>query len=290
MLAEYKYTLLRRMRGQIIGWGIGLALYGLMMAALFDSIIGIEGFEEMIASYPPELMVFFGDLMSITTPAGYLDIYYFSYMTMIIGIFAAGAGAGLLVSDEEDGVLDLILAHPIGRNALFWGRLLGFVTATTAILIIGWLSWLIPSGSNGMDLSWIEFLRPFLPLLVVLLLFGALALLFSMVLPSARMAGMLSGGLVVANFLVLGLANSNAQLEAVVKYTPLYYYQGGDAVFGLNWGWIAGLTLVSVILVLVAWWRFQQRDIRVGGEGGWQWPSVLGRLGRRAETADRAAA
>ncbi len=290
MFAEYKYTVLHRLRGQIIGWGIGLALYGLMMAALFDSIIGIEGFEEMIASYPPELMVFFGDLMSITTPAGYLDIYYFSYMTMIIGIFAAGVGAGLLVSDEEDGVLDLVLAHPIGRNALFWGRLLGFVTATAVILIIGWLSWLIPSGGNGMDLTWIEFLRPFLPLLMVLLLFGALALLFSMLLPSARMSGMLSGGLVVANFLVLGLAKSNSQLETVVKYTPLYYYQGGKAVFGLDWGWIAGLLAATVVLVLLAWWRFLRRDIRVGGEGGWRWPVVLGRFGRRAETPERAAA
>ena len=48
MFAEFKHTL-RRLRGQIIGWGIGLALYGLLMVSLFDSIVGIEGFAEMIA-------------------------------------------------------------------------------------------------------------------------------------------------------------------------------------------------------------------------------------------------
>ena len=33
LLTEFKHTL-RRLRGQILGWGIGLALYGLMMGAM----------------------------------------------------------------------------------------------------------------------------------------------------------------------------------------------------------------------------------------------------------------
>ena len=271
MLVEFTYTM-RRLRGQIIGWGIGLALYGLMMVSLFDSIAGLEGFEELIASYPPEISAFFGDLMAITTPVGYLDIYYFSYMTVIVGIFAVGASAGLLVGDEEKGILDLLMAHPIGRSALFWGRLLGLGTAMAVLLLVGWLSWVLPSGSAGMDLTWIEFLRPFLPLFVQLLLFGTLALLLSMLLPSARFAGMLAGGLLVANYLMVGLANINEDLKAVVEYTPLHFYQGGQAVNGLNWEWLAGLAAVTILLALLAWWRFRRRDIRVGGEGGWRFP------------------
>jgi ABC-2 type transport system permease protein len=273
MYAEFKHTL-RRMRGQMTGWSIGLGVYVLMMVSLFDSIAHIEGFTEMIESYPKELMAFFGgaDMLALTSPKGYLDIYYFAYMPVIIGIFVAAAGANLLVGDEEKGILDLVMAHPVSRTALFWGRVLGFVVATIVILLASWLCWVLPSANTGLDLTWIEFLRPFLPLFAELFLFGMLTVLLSMLLPSARMAGMLTGGLLVANFLLLGLANINEDLKAFVDYTPLAFYEGGEAIASLNGMWFAGLMGVGLLLALLAWWRFHRRDIRVGGEGGWQLP------------------
>ncbi len=283
MFAEFKHTM-RRLRGQMIGWGIGLALYGWMMVSMFDSIAGMEGMEEMLASYPPELLAFVGDMVAITTPKGYFDIYYSFYMTVIVGIFAIGVAASLVVGDEENGILDLVMAHPVSRTALFAGRLLAFVAATVVILLVGWLSWVLPSGSSGMDLTWIEFLRPFLPLFAELLLFGTLALLLSLILPSVRVASMITGGLLIGNFLIIGLAGTNETLQAVVEYTPLFYYQGGEAISGLDWGWMAGLLAVSAVLVLLAWQRFQRRDIRVGGEGGWRLPSLS--LRRRPSAGD----
>ena len=285
MLAELKHTL-RRKRGQIIGWAIGLALYGLLMASMFDSIVGIEGFADLMAAYPEDLAAFFGGLTAITTPKGYLDIYYFEYMPVIIGIFAVSAGVGLLVSDEEKGTLDLILSHPVSRTALFWGRVLGFLVATLLILLVSWLSWVLPAQGTDMELAWIEFLRPFLPLFAQLVLFGTMALLLSLVLPSVRMAGMLTGGLLIGNYLLMGLSNMNEDLRAFVKYTPLYYYQGGEAIDGLDWVWLGGVAGVSLVFVLLAWWRFQRRDIRVGGEGGWNLPSLLHVFRREKSTQE----
>jgi ABC-2 type transport system permease protein len=287
MFAEFVHSLSRK-RGLILGWGIGLALYGVMMVSLYDSMTAIVGIQDMLASYPKEMMAFFGDVMEFTTPKGYLSIYYFSYMTVIVGVLAASLGAGLLVSDEEKGILDLVLAHPVSRTALFWGRLFGLIVAIVATLLLGWLSWVIPAGSTGMNLTWLQFLRPFGPLFAELMLFGTLALLLSLVLPSARMAGMLSGGLLIANWLLLGLSNINDKLKAVVESTPLYYYQGGDAVDGLNWGWIAGLLGVTLVFTLLAWWRFERRDIRVGGEGGWSLPSLWRRSRRKAAVSPKA--
>jgi ABC-2 type transport system permease protein len=178
MLAEFKHTL-RRSRGAVVGWSIGLALYSLMIVFLFDPMTEIEGLDELLQSYPPELMAFFGDVTLSTTPTGYLDIWFFSYMTLFIGIFAISAGANLLASDEEKGILDLLLAYPVSRTVFIWARLLGFMAATAVILLAGWLSWVIPSGSTQMNLTWIEFLRPFLSLFAILLLFGTFALLFT---------------------------------------------------------------------------------------------------------------
>ncbi len=267
-ITEFKQTL-RRLRGQILGWGIGLALYGLMMGALFASIISMEGLEEMLASYPPEVMAFFGDAISMTTPAGYFGTYYSSYMPVILGIFAVSAAAALLAGDEERGTLDLVMAYPVGRGALFWGRALGFAVALGLILLIGYLGWLAALPVSGMDISPLELLRPFVPLYALMLLFGALSLLLSLLLPSARMASMTAGGLLVANFLLMGLANLSDSLRPIVELTPFHFYQLGDAMDGFKWGWALGLLAVSLLLAAAARLLFGRRDIRVGGERGW---------------------
>ena len=152
LLTEFKHTL-RRLRGQILGWGIGLALYGLLMGAMYDTVNAIEGMEEMLASYPKELWAFFGDMMNLNTPEGFFGTYFSSYIPIIVGIFAAGAAAGLLAGDEERGTLDLTLAYPVSRTGLFMGRVLAFATALGLILFIAYLGWAVTLPMNSMDVT-----------------------------------------------------------------------------------------------------------------------------------------
>lgn len=270
LLTEFKHTL-RRLRGQILGWGIGLALYGLLMGAMYDTVNAIEGMEEMLASYPKELWAFFGDMMNLNTPEGFFGTYFSSYIPIIVGIFAAGAAAGLLAGDEERGTLDLTLAYPVSRTGLFMGRVLAFATALGLILFIAYLGWAVTLPMNSMDVTAGALLLAFVPMWALLFLFGALALLLSLLLPSARMASMTTGGLLVANFLLLGLANLNDDLQPIMDLTPFAYFQGGDALVDVKWGWILGLTAAALLLCALASFLFGRRDIRVGGERGWNW-------------------
>ena len=82
------------------------------------------------------------------------------------------------------------------------------------------------------------------------------------------------GALLVINFLLVGLANINPDLQAIYELTPLYFYQGGSAVQGVDWTNLLGLAGIALILSLLAWWSFQRREIRVGGEGGWKLPKL----------------
>jgi ABC-2 type transport system permease protein len=268
MFAEFKHTL-SRLRGQIIGWSLGLGLFSLFMALFWDTVLEMEGLQEMIANYPPEMAAFFGGMTAITTPAGYMNTYYFSMMPVIAGVFVVIAGAGLLAADEEKGILDLVLTYPISRTRLFWSRLLGLTFGLAIVMVAGWLGWFLPSLGTSMDLSAIAFLLPFLTLFPVLLLFATLALLLSMVLPAARLAATLAGALLVGNYLLVGMANLNEGLQVLVKVTPLHYYQGGFAVAGVEWLWVAGLLLVAFLLSSASWLLFLRRDIRVGGERSW---------------------
>jgi ABC-2 type transport system permease protein len=263
---------MRRLRGQIIGWSLGLGLFSLMMAAFWEEVLQMEGLQEMIANYPPELAAFFGGMTAITTPPGYMDTYYFSMMPVIAGIFAVIAGSGLIAADEEKGILDLVLSHPISRSGLFWGRFLALATGLMIVMLAGWLGWYVPSLWTSMDLTALAFLLPFFSLFAVLIFFATLALLLSMILPAARLAGTLAGALAVANYLLLGLSNLSSNLEPIMAFTPLEYYQGGWAVDGLEVQWLVGLLLVAVLFAGAGWLLFQRRDIRVGGERSWRLP------------------
>lgn len=269
MFAEFKHTL-RRLRGQIIGWSLGLGLYSLFMALFWDTVLEMEGLQEMIANYPPEMAAFFGGMTAITTPAGYMNTYYFSMMPVIVGVFAVIAGAGLLATDEEKGILDLVLTYPISRTLLLWSRWLALSLGLAIIMVVGWLGWYLPSLGTSMDLSAVAFLLPFLSLFAVLMLFAALALFLSMVLPATRLAATLAGVFLVGNYLLVGMANLNESLQKVVQATPLHYYQGGYAVDGIDWRWLAGLLGTALLLTVAGWLLFLRRDIRVGGERNWR--------------------
>jgi ABC-2 type transport system permease protein len=120
-----------------------------------------------------------------------------------------------------------------------------------------------------MELTPIELARPFLSLGAVLLLFGSLALTLSLLLPSRRTAAMLTGLVLVGSYIASSLARVNDNLKPLARLLPLDYYQGGAAIAHLNLGWALGLVAASLACAVLGAWLFQRRDIRVGGEGSW---------------------
>lgn len=262
-----------RSRGAIIAWGASLGLLGLFMMSFFETLAGQKDtLEKLLASYPPEMMAFFGDMTAMFTPQGYLGVEFFSYMPIVLGISAVLSGSGLLAADEENGTLDLLLAHPVSRTALFLGRGLAFLATLLCILGLAWLGMVIGAQIYGLDIAAASLIGPFLSLLGELLLFGALALLLSLLLPSRQLAAMLSSLVLMASYFITSLARIDEDLEAVARFSPLNYYQSGDAITKLNLEWLGGLLAVALVFALLAWWRFERRDIRVAGEGSWRLP------------------
>ncbi|MCH7664017.1 MAG: hypothetical protein IH859_09155 [Chloroflexi bacterium] len=80
---------LNNSRGAILGWGIALALLGAMIIPIYDTFKGqAELMDQLMDLYPPEMMAFFGDFSSITTPDGFLSIEYFSIIPLVLAIYA----------------------------------------------------------------------------------------------------------------------------------------------------------------------------------------------------------
>ena len=115
MNAMFRHTL-KRLQGQIIGWGVALAVLAFIIASLFHTVTQMrDQLGQLINSLPRELLAFVGNIDRMFSPAGFLDARYFSLMPLILGVFAVIIGSGLIASDEENGTLDLLLAYPIRR-------------------------------------------------------------------------------------------------------------------------------------------------------------------------------
>ena len=272
-----RYTF-SRLLGQVLGWGIALALLGVYGIIIHDSFVKPETqqqYLQLIASYPPELMSFFGDMNDLFSAGGYLNMVFFSYMPIILGIFSITNSTAMLAGDEEKGTLDLVLAHPVSRAQLFWGRLAAFTIAMVCILGLTWVGFVLPLSTTSLDATPVQILYVLLSLLAAMMLFGMLALLCSMLFPSQRLAAMVSGLVLVASYFLTSIGRLNPDLEDVERLFPLHYYQGGYAAAEMNWGWFAGLLGIALAFALVAWWRFEGRDVRVAGEGNWGFIGAL---------------
>ncbi len=271
---------LKRMRGSLLGWGLSLAGLSILYMTFYGDVAAQgETINRLLQSYPPELMAFFGTVEDLTSPQGFLGMYFFSYMPLILGIFAVLAGAGLLLQDEEEGVLDLLLAHPISRTEMFLGRLLGLWITTAGILALALAGMAFSSQWSELDLAIPELVKPFFTLYVQLLFLSALALKLSMLLPSRSAAGLVSGLLLLVAYFINSLSFEVESLRPAARLTPMHYYQGARALAEpLDWGPIAALLALSALFIALAWWRWQRRDIRVAGEGLWSWKSLLTRV------------
>jgi ABC-2 type transport system permease protein len=272
MLILYRH-MLTRLRTGALGFAVGLFLlaWPLLMAYEVvqreqDRIVEVaRNFEGIIAALG-------GDINNLASPTSYLSMRYFSILPLILGIWAVLAGSGLVAGDEENGTLDLVLAHPVSRTHLFLGRWLAYLTALVVILATAWLGMVLFKQRYPYPAEAVAMIRPYVSLLAAMLFFGNLALFLSLVLPSRRLASATAAMILVADDFVTMLARLDNRLEPLARLSPLHYYQSGEAIAGLNGTWLAGLLAGAALWLGLAWWRFERRDIRVAGEGVWGWP------------------
>ena len=81
---------LRKSRGALIGWGLGLAALAIMMGSIFDMMVASNEMMDVVNAYTvamPELAAMF-KMDEMGTPIGWLDVEYFSFLPLIIGLFA----------------------------------------------------------------------------------------------------------------------------------------------------------------------------------------------------------
>lgn len=266
---------LKRSFSIILGWGIPLMLLGIITIPFYDLVAENEKqLRPVLDTLKPLLKSFVGgdEAAQVFTPEGFIALRYFAFLPVVMGIFGSVYGSGLLAADEERGILDFLMAHPISRSQIFWGRLLSFLLSLILIIGFGWLGlWLGVLKAESMNFSPVKLWLPYLSVFAVTWLFACLSFALSMVMPSRSAAAMFSGIIVLAGYIITNLSKAIKGLESWALFSPITYFQS-NAMMGLKLNPLTVLFVASVIFVAFAWKAFVNRDIRVAGDGGWKIP------------------
>lgn len=266
---------LKRSFSIILGWGIPLMLLGIITIPFYDLVAENEKqLRPVLDTLKPLLKSFVGgdEAAQVFTPEGFIALRYFAFLPVVMGIFGSVYGSGLLAADEERGILDFLMAHPISRSQIFWGRLLSFLLSLILIIWFGWFGlWLGVLKAESMNFSPVKLWLPYLSVFAVTWLFACLSLALSMVMPSRSAAAMFSGIIVLAGYIITNLSKAIKGLESWALFSPITYFQS-NAMMGLKLNPLTVLFVSSIIFVAFAWKAFVNRDIRVAGDGGWKIP------------------
>lgn len=129
-----------------IAWGLGLALYGLVLATSADEFVAqltkIPQVLEMIKSFFPD-----ADILSV---GGFLQLAFFSEAIILVAL-ASAAFVGGWASDEADRRLEMVLGSPISRVGYALKSGLGVFAALAALILLADVGVVIGAAIQGAD-------------------------------------------------------------------------------------------------------------------------------------------
>ena len=255
---------LRDQRRTFLWWSAGLSAINILTILLYPSLADVPEFDKLMETMPEAISrLFLGDVVSLTSPEGYLNSQLFIVaLPVIFLIFTIGRGSGAIAGEEERGTLDLLLSLPIRRSQVVLEKFVAMVAATMALGLVSWLSMAAAALAVDMEIDFVRLGEATLSCTLLGLAFGAMALALGCAKGSRGLCLGVTSALAIAAYFVNALAPIAESLEPAQKLSPFYLYIGADPLTsGLNFvhaGVLTGLTTAFLAIGVVL---FGRRDL-----------------------------
>ncbi|HVY09764.1 MAG TPA: ABC transporter permease subunit [Mycobacteriales bacterium] len=253
---------LRIRRRSLVVWSIAVLLVVLMVIGVYPSIHHNSSIDSIYADLSPTAQALLGG-SNLTSPAGYLSTQLFAFfLPAIVLVFAIGRGAAAIAGEEEERTLDLLLAQPVTRTALYLEKGLAVFAGVTLLTAAAWLPISTLHGPLGLDL-------PGSHLLAICVQLGLFCLALAFVADGVaaatgrRAIGIaVSAGYTFVSYIVYGLAATIHWLRPVRPLTLWRWYLGGDPLGSGFDGWGLVVLAVTCLVALGAGAAaFSRRDV-----------------------------
>lgn len=251
-------------RRAILAWSIGIAAVGVMYSAFYPTLNSPE-MAEFMDAYPQAIM----DAMGITdlaSPEGYLGGTTYGILGPILMlIFGASLGARAIAGEEENGRLDVLLAHPVTRSRVVVERAAAMLVALVvagAVLLLGMAA--MAGVADFASIGLANLAAASAQLVLLGLLFGSLALAVGAATGSRGLALGVVAIVGVLTYFANTLGPSVDWLAWSENISPFRYYADGEPLRnGLQVLDSLVLLVASLVLVALAVIGFERRDIAV---------------------------
>jgi ABC-2 type transport system permease protein len=215
--------------------------------------------------YPDALKGMLGEAGSIVTPEGFLASEYFSLVPLLLVTVAIIAGTGATAGEEGAGTLDLLLAQPVTRRRLLASKAAGIAFGLTLAALAGIPGFVLTRMLVDFAIPVSHFVAAILNMLLLALLYFALALWAGATLPNRTAAVMLTAGAVVAGFLLTTLTAAVDWLGTPRKLSPFYWSDASHVLIrGFDPARSLPLALSTLAFLILAFVSFERRDIAAG--------------------------
>lgn len=237
----------------------GMLCVLLMVGALFPAVGGAIGKLEL----PEGVADLLGGADYGTLTGWFRSEIGAVYGPLVFAATAITAAAGSTAGEEEDGILGLVLAHPVDRSRLILAKAaaaavgVAIVAAGTWIGLVGGVA--LAGGGIGVG----EVTALVVHLSFFGLVIGALALAVAAATGRKAVAVAVASAVGVAGFLVNGFAPLVDAIEWLKYASPFYWYETGDPLAnGVDWGDLAVLIAATALLTAAAAILIRRRDLR----------------------------
>ena len=274
-------------RWQILGFGVTMALVAALDVLLWPS------YRDTLQNLqiPPALQALLGTDLSLATPAGFLSSEFFSWMPVLLIVYAVLQGTGAIAGEESAGTLELLLSQPVGRRSVIMQKAAAVCIGTLLILAIAYAGFALTVPFVAIDVTLTDVGAGIVNMLPITLVFFGLALWLGAYAPSRGLASAIAVGAATAAYVLNTFAVGIDALRGLRWATPFYYYGSGlPLVQGIRWWHFGLLCGVAVAFFVLALEAFERRDIATGGGSDVDVVGGLRRLLRNDREADRASA
>ena len=120
----------------VFGYTIGVALYALVIVALYPSFEHSTSLDNLTKD-SPTMAALFGATGSLTSPAGWLNVnLYANIFPLLILLATIGYGASCLAGQDEEGTLAMIATLPIPRRRITLEKVLAMAIQAALIVVV----------------------------------------------------------------------------------------------------------------------------------------------------------
>ena len=249
----------------LIGWIVGLAAVCVVYLPFFESIGASPEMEAMLASLPRALVVGMG-FDTMFTGAGYVHSSILELTALILAVIAGiGWGARAIAGDEEEGMLELTLAHGVSRARVYTERALAIVVR---FLILGAALWAILMGSSApfsLDLDAARTLAAVTSFTALAIMLSFLSLAVGAATGNKGAATGTGAGIAVAAYVMNVIGRQSEDWAWLSEVSPFgWAFAEIPIMTGWDWTGLALLDGLSVLAFLVGLVGLRRRDVLCG--------------------------